>query len=269
VLFVSGTVELDDYAIERELDQIASAIREQFSSLIIVPTKNQCRSVVRGLLRRGFRNVSFVDREEKTEPDLLDGMMLLLGDKDSNLGWRILARLQLPDVEFGQVLEKSISDLSKKFHEFVSSHYRKRVKKILAQVRKISKGRVIAENDCSEVLRELGIAPLEIAKRSLRDKMENYPVTSGISGLRDLPIKVTTVPGAKGLSEDYVFIAHFDDRFFLDKKVGVTDQNICNLLVALTRARKKLYLISCQQGEPKFLSWISASRIESIDIRST
>jgi hypothetical protein len=87
VLAHSGQVP---YAIERELDQIASAIREQFSSLIIVPTKNQCRSVVRGLLRRGFRNVSFVDREEKIEPDLLDGMMLLLGDKDSNLGWRII-----------------------------------------------------------------------------------------------------------------------------------------------------------------------------------
>jgi superfamily I DNA/RNA helicase len=139
---------------------------------------------------------------------------------------------------------------------------------MLAQVRNISKGRVIAEDDCKQVLRELGMDPLEIAKRSLRDKAEVNPITVGISGLRDLPIKVTTIPGAKGLSEDYVFIAHFDDRFFLDRKHGVTDQNICNLLVALTRARKKMYLISCQQGEPKFLSWISKSRIESKDIRN-
>jgi Cdc6-like AAA superfamily ATPase len=85
--------------------------------------------------------------------------------------------------------------------------------------------------------------------------------------LRDLPIKITTIPGAKGLSEDYVFIAHFDDRFFLDKEGKVTDQNICNLLVALTRARKKVYLISCQAGDPKFLTWISKSRIESVDFR--
>lgn len=87
VLAYSGQVP---YAIERELDQIASDLREQFSTLVIVPTKNQCRSVVKGLLRKGFRNVSFVDRDEKTDPELLDGIMLLLSDKDSNLGWRII-----------------------------------------------------------------------------------------------------------------------------------------------------------------------------------
>jgi superfamily I DNA/RNA helicase len=266
ILSHSGQVP---YAIERELDRIALDIRDQFSTLVIVPTKNQCRSVVKGLRHKGFRNVSFVDREEKTEPELLDGMVLLLGDKDSNLGWRILARAQLPDAEFAEILEKSIGDPSKKFYELVSLDYRKKVRRMLAQVRKISKGRVIPDDDCDEVFQNLGMAPLEIAKRSLRDKLEDRPVPSGTAGLRDLPIKVTTVPGAKGLSEDYVFIAHFDDRFFLDKESKVTDQNICNLLVALTRARKKMYLISCQQGEPKFLSWISKSRIESIDIRNS
>jgi hypothetical protein len=256
------------YAIERELDEVAASIREQFSTLVIVPTKNQCRSVVKGLRRRGFRNVSFVDRDQKTEPELLDGVKLLLGDKDSNLGWRILAKAQLPDAAFAEAVELSIKDSSKKFYEFVGSDFKKKVKTRLAQVRKIVKGRVISEDECADVFREFGIEPLELSREWLRDRLESDPV-AGVSGLRDLPIKVTTVPGAKGLSEDYVFIAHFDDRFFLEKGERATDQNICNLLVALTRARKKLCLISCQEGESKFLSWIAKGNIESIDIRNS
>ena len=51
VLAHSGQVP---YAIELALDEIAANVREQFSSLVIVPTKNQCRSIMKGLRRRGF-----------------------------------------------------------------------------------------------------------------------------------------------------------------------------------------------------------------------
>ena len=85
----------------------------------------------------------------------------------------------------------------------------------------------------------------------------------------NIPIKITTIPSSKGLDEDYVFIVDFDDRFFLEKSGVCSDQKIYDFLVALTRARKKVYLISCDTKEPTFLSWIDESRIEKIDMRPT
>ncbi|MGM4931994.1 UvrD-helicase domain-containing protein [Tardiphaga sp. 619_E2_N8_5] len=255
------------YAIGNELDVIASNLTEQFSVLVIAPTKNQCRSIAKSLSRKGFRNVSFVDREQKKEPDLLDGVLLLLNDKNSNLGWRVVAKSQLPEADFNRVIRESIGDPAKRFQDIVDPAYRKRVKKLLSGVRKVAKGREISAVDFQDVLDEFGLDPAEIAKKDLHGKLQTPPEAAGIAGLRDLPLKVTTIPGAKGLSEDYVFMVHFDDRFYLDKDDGITDQNICNLLVALTRARKCIYLISCQPGQPKFLNWISKDRIEARNLR--
>ena len=110
---------------------------------------------------------------------MLDGFILLLGDKDSNLGWRILAKAQLPEEEFAQAIQKSISDPSRKFYDFVSSDYKKKVKETLASVRKIVKGRVITEDDCNSVFRDFGIDPFELSRQWLRDRLESDPVKAG------------------------------------------------------------------------------------------
>ena len=73
-------------------------------------------------------------------------------------------------------------------------------------------------------------------------------------------IKVTTVQGAKGLAADVVFITHFDDQFFVNK-AGLCDMDVCKFLVALTRAKKKAFLMSSQQKTPTFLKWINHKRI--------
>jgi superfamily I DNA/RNA helicase len=74
---------------------------------------------------------------------------------------------------------------------------------------------------------------------------------------------VTTVQSSKGLAADLVFIVHFDDQYFIrDKdKTKVSDQDVCNFLVALTRARKKIVLVSSPKKDPIFLTWIDKSRV--------
>jgi hypothetical protein len=44
---------------------------------------------------------------------------------------------------------------------------------------------------------------------------------------------------SKGPAAEYVFITHFDDQYFIkDKnKTNISDQDICNFLVAITRDR--------------------------------
>ena len=82
-------------------------------------------------------------------------------------------------------------------------------------------------------------------------------------GIRRTPIEVTTFQSSKGLAADYVFIAYFDDKFCLrDKDEGVSDQDVCSFLVALTRARRGAFLLSTDKRcDPTFLSWIDKKRI--------
>lgn len=79
----------------------------------------------------------------------------------------------------------------------------------------------------------------------------------------------TTIQSSKGLSSDLVFLTHFDDRFFIkneDKSI-ITNQDICNFIVALTRARKKVILISTTKLKPTFLNWIKPERINKIEFK--
>jgi hypothetical protein len=66
--------------------------------------------------------------------------------------------------------------------------------------------------------------------------------------MRALPITVTTVQKSKGLSAD-VFFTHFDDPLFVTR-AGMTDKDVCSFLVALTRAKRKVFLMSSQRKSP-------------------
>jgi superfamily I DNA and/or RNA helicase len=43
---------------------------------------------------------------------------------------------------------------------------------------------------------------------------------------------------------------------------GVGDKDVFNFLVALTRAKKKAFLISSKPAEPTLLGWIDADKLE-------
>jgi superfamily I DNA/RNA helicase len=97
-----------------------------------------------------------------------------------------------------------------------------------------------------------------LKKRSARDGQRG-----GKPAIRKIAIQSTTVQSSKGLAEDYVFITHFDDQYFLRNKGKIGDRDICNFLVALTRARQKVFLISSQKKYPTFLKWIAADRLDA------
>lgn len=97
-------------------------------------------------------------------------------------------------------------------------------------------------------------------------KNEITTVVLADSAVRKIPIKATTIPGSKGLDAQYVFVTHFEDRFFIKEKDkdNISDQDIRNFLVVLTRAQRKVYFISTEEKDPTFLSWIDEKRIEQL-----
>jgi len=134
-------------------------------------------------------------------------------------------------------------------------------------LKKIKNGKKVKEEKLNEILRKVGFNPCEIAKANLGEEIETGSQRVGNPGLRKTQIKITTIESSKGLAADYVFITYFDDTYFIKNKdkTKISDKDICKFLVAFTRARRKVFLISSNdKKKPTFLNWINSDKIETI-----
>lgn len=253
--------------IEKQLGEIANDVKGKFSVLIIAPSKTQCRLLAEGLKKKGFSNIDWNEKSDNREATLLDGLKILLEDENSNLGWRIVSRFYLSEKDFAAALNDSNAEKPKTFSEIIDSSKKKEVEGALKTLRLVKNGKKIKEEKLDEVLRKVGFNPYDIAKENLKEEIEAGLQRVGNPGLRKTQIKITTVESSKGLAADYVFITYFDDTYFIkDKdKTKISDKDICKFLVALTRARRKAFLISSNgKKKPTFLNWINSDKIETI-----
>jgi len=254
------------YFIEVQIRQLAQDRREKFSTLVIAPTKSRCRTIVRGLQQRGFKNVQYFEQQDTQNPSLLDALGLLSLDAQCNLGWRIAAEYFLSEDDLKSLLQKAESDKTKSLGNMLGDAVRKKTKELLKTFKKVAKGKPVSPEDSDELTAHIGIDPRALAREELRLKISRAEFGLGEPATRNIPIRVTTIPSSKGLADDYVFITDFDDRFYLAKGGQCSDQKIFDFLVALTRARRCIYLISAEKKDPKFLTWIAPDRVDRIEL---
>jgi superfamily I DNA/RNA helicase len=257
------------WLIQKHISDIATEVRGRFSVLVISPTRTQCRYVVEALREKGFRNLHYTEKPQNPEPTLLEGLDLLLEDNKGNLGWRVTAKALLSAADFDPLLAQTAEgDSRPSFCDILPSGLKKQVRVLLRILRASRDGKRTGDDEHAvNLLKELGLDPVGMAMEFLRDQLTLQEQRLVDFGIRETSITVTTIPSSKGLAADYVFITHFDDRYFIraeDKSV-VTDQDICSLLVALTRARREVFLISSErEKEPTFLKWINKARIRTV-----
>ena len=250
--------------IESQLSEIAKEVRGHFSVLIISPTKIQSRDIVNALKAKGLDGVTAIEKRGGSEPTLLDGLKLLLEDRNCNLGWRIASKSFLNREDFESLVKQSNLDGAKRVFELIDDSAKKEIKHAVKMLKAVMDDKAVSDDELDKVLGMVGILPRQIAKDILREEIISTAQRVGTPSIRKLPIKATTIQSSKGLAAEYVFITHFDDQYFIknkDKKI-ISDQDICNFLVALTRAKKKVFLISSGKKKPTFLKWIDAGRID-------
>jgi superfamily I DNA/RNA helicase len=250
--------------IEKQIREIAKDVRSKFSVLIIPATNTQCSSIARALKGKGFESIEYVDKRAERDLNLLDGLKLLLENEEGNLGWRIASWFLLGKVEFERLLQETSKEGATDIHELVGGDCRGTVKDMIKLLKKVKNDSPVDENSL-DLLKKMGFNPFESVKAILKEELGSDSKGFGDSGIRKIPIKVTTVQRSKGLAEDCVFITHFDDQYFVRKKEeGISDDDICSFLVGLTRAKKRVFLISSQKKDPTFLGWIKEERIERL-----
>jgi len=281
--------------IQSQIEQGARSIRKKFSVLVICPIPRLSHDLVTRLRAKGFRNVQGPSANDE-DVTLLEGLNLLLKDADCNLGWRIAAKCLLEADDFQKCLDRSAEKQSgekpERMCDLVPANERKKIRRMLTVLRAVRDDKSLqeqkhsesegeqkveeAEQDISatqthefrELLEALQMNPCEVIGAQLKGQLaaprSKWSVDASI---RKTPIQVSSVHGSKGLAADYVFIVGFDDQYLIGSKdiSKISDQSICKLLVAITRARKKAFLISTVPSEPHFLSWIKKERWERID----
>lgn len=253
--------------IQQRIGETAKEVRGNFSVLVISPSKKQSKAIVNSLRQKGFGNIDFVEKNDGNEPSLMDGLKILLDDGNSNLGWRIVVKFFLRTSDFENLIKETNKGDAKPICEIIERKVKKEIDGVVKICKKIKDGKVVDEAKTVEVLQKAGFKTEEIVKDFLKGEINSSSPRSGNPGLRKIPIKATTVQSSKGLAADVVFITHFDDKYFVKNKdkTKISDQDICNFLVALTRARKKIFLISSDtKKEPAFLAWIERSRIDKV-----
>lgn len=254
------------YFIEQQLKQIAIDVKQKFSVLIISPTNTQSRLIFESLNKKGFTNIEPVKKREDEEPTLMDGYKLLLNDKNSDLGWRIASRFHLAKSNFELLLKKSNEDNAGHIFDLIDKEKKKEIKEILKILRAVKNINDVEITKLDEVFKRANIDPYHFAKNVLREKIVSDSLYSCDPELRKIPIKFSTIQSSKGLAADYVFITHFDNQFWIKNEKEILDREICNFIVSLTRARRKVFLISSDKNkESTFLQWINKDKIEIIN----
>jgi UvrD/REP helicase N-terminal domain len=222
--------------------------------LVMGPTQF-VRRVYKHLFDQGVPNIEF--RSSSTlEIDVLDGYRRLLKDERSRLGWRLtLQSVQFPNWED---LVRQALLVGTELADLLSEDFRNLHLSIVNLLRQLIDDQEIADPDRGRLEAATGL-PFPV----LRKQLGLDPEDPAPEEVHDAPkIVITTLLGAKGLQAEHTFVVGCNDGHFPSDNAAPTEDEVCQLLVALTRARQSCTLVSCgrfgtfQLNRSAFIGWL-------------
>lgn len=191
------------------------------------------------------------------QPDInpLDGYRLLAKDECSRLGWRIVLACDVfdgSDDVLGDVTRDDTELVEALPDDYCDRHLAlaRLVACLLDDVdleqEEIDRLAEATGLEFQEILQALNLAE----KRQSADDDEDLVEGQGDSedengqGGDEPSIICTSLTGSKGLSAGYVFIVGFNNGHFPRDPDAITDQEVCQFLVGLSRTRKACHLVA-------------------------
>jgi len=265
VLKRSVPVKATAFHIEKQIEKIFDPqAKTPPSVLIICSMKNQVGPLAKLLTRKGFDNIQYREKEEKDF--LVEAFDLLLEDRFCNLGWRAIAnclygRDGKTDDFNNAVKESYAKGETVKFRKLLDQGFVSYVEEVLVILRKVRADEEITEDESGKLYQCLGSTPKELIIEKVKKDFNDEFIPKKI--YKNIPIKITTILGSKGLTYDHAFLVNFSDRYLLDKG-KITDEGIFNFLVSLTRSKNRVYIYTEDDKPPTFSTWIDENNIKDI-----
>ena len=238
-LIKNSPVGMIAYKIQQELTGIIKT--QKVKDVLIIGEGKSCVALlgqVAGQLKNyGFKNVDFGGNKGllQMDQDVLDAYKFLSKNDQSLLGWRIL------DNPTDAVMEEK--------------HLRNT--RVLNSI--LTKGPKELKTIKDDLIEDLegSIESMPISDRDFRKnylfrqlKLANNYLPRPLCNLN---ISVCNILNSKGLGADIVFVVGFDQGKFPAKGTA-TDNEIYQMLVAITRAKKRIYLINTVGKEVSIFS---------------
>lgn len=218
-------------------------------------------------LSEHFGDVSFKMRSQH-DVRLIDGYKRLMENRDSRLGWRILLQVLQP-LDWQAMVREALSNGAELVNlipeDFCAEHL---------EIVELLK-RIAAEED---VTKEEMTGATEATGLSLGDLLAELGFKTTDAGEEEPPdyshepsILVTSLMGAKGLQAEHVFVLGVNGGHFPTNNTTPSEAEVCQLLVALTRAREHCTLVSVRNfggqwlDDSVFIDWV-APLIETVTV---
>lgn len=227
-------------------------------------------------------DASFADVEFRKAPkmsvSIIDGYRCLSENEQSRLGWRIILTCD-PIAEDAGLIRAALSN-SGELSTTLPLEYRERHLTVARLLGKLLRSEQLTEEETALIessteLQMDELLELFLSSSSSENDTEEFATLSPSNELNPVPqIICTSLTGAKGLSACHVFIVGLNNGHFPRSPDAITDAEVCQLLVALSRTRKQCHLVSCRSfgsaslRTSAFLEWIDA-RCTTVNVNAT
>ncbi len=215
------------------------------------------QTIYTGLIGKGFNVVEFelfADEQcnKVKHKKIINTFKTLTERKTDNLALRSVLFLYLNKSKLKTLIVKSKQE-NKKIWNCLDDNTKKSIENDIEIFKKVKKGK---EKLTPKELKRF--SELFTLKNILSKMIDGFDSVSKNA----IEVEMTTVMSSKGLSADFVYFIGIDDKNILDKETkNFTDHKICEFLVAITRAKEKLTLISLEDNNPKILELIGQDYI--------
>jgi superfamily I DNA/RNA helicase len=213
--------------IHKELKVLAS--NQSIKDVLVIGEAQSCGAILKAIASQlrniGYRNVDYRDENTaKIKQDVVDAYRFISQDENSLLGWRILEN------PTDRVLRKAHLRNATTLKTIISGNPSK--------VAGISQSRISELESAICEVRE----DSDIRRHILVNELKERNVFLS-RPLCNVEVTVCSILGSKGLGADIVFLVGFDQGKF-PQKVNATDSEIYQMLVAITRAKKRVYMVN-------------------------
>ena len=251
--------------VRRELESISGT--QRIESVLIIGEARTCKEILSSTAKKlkdmGFKNVNHLENNKnffKLKSHVSMGYELIYSNPGELLGWRLL----LEEMEFDEKRRIILDnyDDADGFINALPAEFVKEHTKIAKTFNKLVNGSESQRSQIadSSIKKLLGILDEEnkndtgheeAQKKNYRNQFIDQLIDENKylqRPLADLEITVCSLLKSKGLGADVVFLVGFDQGKF-PAKDEAEDSEICQMLVALTRAKKRIYLVNTRENK--------------------
>lgn len=219
-------------------DEIAESTKEgkEYPTVLIVGARQYLNPIFKSF-KDDYTNITF-KQAEKSEVNICDGYDFLSHNIKSNLGWRILIDFLMKHDAIKSIITKSNNGTA--LIELLTEKLVEQQTSIISIIAKLNK----KDEDNDLLLADLEMLVDVNLLEEIKVKFLPPEEPEIILDKTQPSILLTSYQGCKGMSAGFVFIVGANNGIMPRDISNISDVEISQFVVALTRTRKKCYILS-------------------------